>query len=781
MTPYVETALALAALGLPIFPTREATTGNSKVKAPYTGRGFKDATTDATMIKAWWKTWPNAMPAIATGAAGLIVIDVDCKDGKQGLEHWRKICDLLELDPSSWVIVRTPSGGLHMIFSQNERRIGCSNGKVADGIDVKGDGGYIVAAGAVIADGDSYDLIQGNLDAIPVIPELLHAFLIDLMPPSPTELQPQATLPPKPNKPPSEREKAIAQEALEKAVAELRITQSNRNDALNGSAYRLGRMVGAGWLDLHQSAHALHQAAEDNGYIDKDGIKDARATITSGLIAGVKNPRTSLDSDDDLPPIPLPDTLPSVEPFNLRFLPDTFQPWALDVAERMQCPIDFIGVAIITAASAAIGRRIGIRPKPNDDWLVVPNLWGLAIARPGMMKSPAIGEAMRPIKRLEAKERDRQRERMKDHDSKMRSYRLLRSAAEKKLKKELDIDENADLIKSLPAEPVEPKPTRYIVADSTYEALGDILANNPFGVLVHRDEIMGLLKTLDREENAAAKAFYLSAWAGNEGYTFDRIMRGYQHIDAVCIALLGTTQPGKIVEYVGRAISGGGFDDGMVQRFNLMIWPDIPKGWKHVRRLPDQEAFQRIDAVFDRLITHVALQDGTQLDARNRMPFVTFDTIAAEQFIDWLGRMELRLRSGDLHPALESHLSKYRSLIPSLALIIHLVDGHKGNVSSDTLQRAIEFSEYLESHAIRVYGAGMRADVSGAKSILKRIESGDLIDGFTLSHVHKKDWRHLTQLHAVRDALDILVEYRWLREEASRGQGRPTTRYFRRF
>ena len=189
----------------------------------------------------------------------------------------------------------------------------------------------------------------------------------------------------------------------------------------------------------------------------------------------------------------------------------------------------------------------------------------------------------------------------------------------------------------------------------------------------------------------------------------------------------------------------------------------------------------KVDAAFDRLVAPVSPIGCIQLDAKRAVPYVTFTTEAAELYIDWLGQLEVRLRSGELHPTLESHLAKYRSLVPSLALIIYQVDGLTGDVGIDALQRSIAFSVYLESHAKRVYEAGMRSDVEGAKSILKRIESGDLTDGFTLNQVHKRDWRYLTQLHAVRDALDILVEYRWLREEISRGVGRPTTRYFRRF
>src|SRR5208337_441198 len=93
-------------------------------------------------------------------------------------------------------------------------------------------------------------------------------------------------------------------------------------------------------------------------------------------------------------------------------------------------------------------------------------------------------------------------------------------------------------------EPQEPLQRRYVLNDATYEALGEVLAANPNGVLAFRDELVSLLKTLDREEYAPARGFYLTAWDGKSGYTFDRIIRGKTHIEAACLSVLGSTQPG---------------------------------------------------------------------------------------------------------------------------------------------------------------------------------------------------------------------------------------------
>jgi hypothetical protein len=103
-------------------------------------------------------------------------------------------------------------------------------------------------------------------------------------------------------------------------------------------------------------------------------------------------------------------------------------------------------------------------------------------------------------------------------------------------------------------EPEKPKARRYVVNDATYEKLGEILADNPNGVLAFRDELVSLLKDLDREENASARGFYLTAWGGRLGYTFDRIIRGKTHIEASCVSL-PTTDPASAESAEMYAIS----------------------------------------------------------------------------------------------------------------------------------------------------------------------------------------------------------------------------------
>ena len=168
-------------------------------------------------------------------------------------------------------------------------------------------------------------------------------------------------------------------------------------------------------------------------------------------------------------------------------------------------------------------------------------------------------------------------------------WKMRKEAAEATFKTALKKDPDAALVFS-DLEPTEPVERRYITNDTTYEKLGEILSQNPNGVIAHRDELVSLLKTLDREEYAAARGFFLTAWGGKERYTFDRIGRGRVHIEGACLSMIGSTQPGRLAEYVRRAVSGGSGDDGLIQRFGLLVWPDQSPEWKDVDCYPDTAA-----------------------------------------------------------------------------------------------------------------------------------------------------------------------------------------------
>ena len=328
----------------------------------------------------------------------------------------------------------------------------------------------------------------------------------------------------------------------------------------------------------------------------------------------------------------------------------------------------------------------------------------------------------------------------------------------------------------------EPTARRYIVNDATVEKLGELLQQNPWGTLSYRDELYGLLTGLDKQGQEGARAFMLQAYDGNQGYTFDRIIRGTVHIPRVCLAMIGGIQPGRIQEYVRGAVAGGSGDDGLLQRFGLAVWPDTAGEFIHVDQWPDTPAKQTAWAVFERLALLAPAIDTEQHLWR-------FSPDAQSLFVEWLIPFETEIRGDELHPAMVSHLAKYRKLIPALALVFALIDTPEtGGVIHETeLVRALAWGDYLRTHANRLYAAAVVPETAGAKALLSKIKTGELADrdgvilsSFTPRQVAQKCWTGLATPEAVRKAADVLADYDWLRRDVQQAGvtgGRPSDRY----
>ena len=132
------------------------------------------------------------------------------------------------------------------------------------------------------------------------------------------------------------------------------------------------------------------------------------------------------------------------------------------------------------------------------------------------MKSPAMNQAFAPLIRLEANAPKANESAAAEYALELEAHKLRKDDASRKARAALKDGSNIGSILDIPA-PAEPTSRRYIVTDATYESLGAILADNPNGVLAFRDELVSLLRTLDREEYAAARGFFLTGWNGTSG------------------------------------------------------------------------------------------------------------------------------------------------------------------------------------------------------------------------------------------------------------------------
>lgn len=483
-------------------------------------------------------------------------------------------------------------------------------------------------------------------------------------------------------------------------------------------------------------------------------------------------------------PTPLPDSLPTVQAFDLELLPQELRGWVQDIAHRMQCPVDYLAIGVVTALSSLIGARAVVAPKQRDDWTVTPNLWGLVVGRPGVMKSPALKEVTGPLAKLEAQARERWQSEHEEWELDQKVADLVSKEGEKQAAKLAGKDPSRARALLAKPEPVaEPTQRRYLINNTSMEKLADILTVNPWGTLVFADELHGFLRNMDRQGQEGARGFYLTGYDGNQGYSIDRIERGSSHIARVCISMLGGIQPSKLQSYVRDAVNGGDGDDGLLQRFGLAVWPDVKQEFRVVDQYPDVASKTRAQAVFERLEQLLPADDDHPQEWR-------FDAAAQVIFYEWWEPFETRLRGTDMHPAMVSHLSKWRKLVPALALIFALVDtpDNAGTIGVTELCRALDWTEYLTSHAQRIYSAATIPETDGAENLMSKIRAGKLTDGdgvllesFTPRMAAIKHWTGLTTPEAVRAAAKLLVDYGWLEREATAISpptgGRPRERY----
>jgi len=280
-------ALQLAKGGFDVFPCIPDT------KAPYIKGGFKSATTDIGQIMQWWNQWPNAMIGLTTGKPnGIWALDVDMKKGANGYESLEQLQRQYGPLPLTWT-QRTPSGGCHAIFIYPDNlkpgtKIISNAGVVGPGLDVRGDGGYIIVTPSTRPDGMSYQTIYGP-EYLTYAPD----WLLDLAskPAAVKNEAPQSTtnggLPAKSI---NASEKRYIEKILHDELEKVKFSvEGQRNNTLYRSALTLYQLVADGYLDDVVIREVLSKTAvEREGGLPFDEVE---RTITSARQAGLANPR----------------------------------------------------------------------------------------------------------------------------------------------------------------------------------------------------------------------------------------------------------------------------------------------------------------------------------------------------------------------------------------------------------------------------------------------------------------------------------------------------------
>jgi hypothetical protein len=235
-------ALAYTKRGLPVFPCREREPGR---KRPYTPRGFLDACLDTTIVSSWCRQWPDALIGMPTGrVSGRVVLDIDIKRPEaNGFDTLEDLGIILPATP----MVHTASGGLHVYFDAGNRELRNSAGLIGPGLDVRGDGGYIIVPSP--GSGYEWDPIHGIDTPLAPAPAWL-------WPATPSRListeriKPVAGL------------SRYAEAAINAACNAIRRAGPGEQEGtLNAESFSIGTLAGAGAIPAELALRALLHAA----------------------------------------------------------------------------------------------------------------------------------------------------------------------------------------------------------------------------------------------------------------------------------------------------------------------------------------------------------------------------------------------------------------------------------------------------------------------------------------------------------------------------------------
>ena len=732
--PMLAAALSLAGSGFSILPLHSINSSSTCTcsrsdcahpgKHPRTEHGYKDATTDESVIRTWWIKYPSANLAIATGTiSNLLVLDVDVKSG--GLES------LQELENRYGSLeghrqVTSGGGGKHFYFQAQNMQIKTKI-KILPGIDLIGNSGAIVAPPSIHASGRRYTWV--NDFPIQEMPSWLLQLIQD-----PPVLQ------------------AAAADSTE------------------------GLSVGSRKVTLMSIG----------GFLKFKGLQDSHIQTLLPLInqtactpplpdSEIVDLTKSLYKIADWGPVrPLPTSVAQVIPMTPDYLPSPLRAWVVDVCERMRLPLEFLAAPAIVALSSVIGRKIAIQPLVHDDWSVIPNLWGMLVSEPGSMKSPALTHALKPLATLEKKARIAYEKACQEYAKKEKDMALEVECLKQSLKMDWgqgmgqNIKEKKAHLQHLTQQDgTVLKEKRHKTNDPTIEKLVMILRENPQGILLHRDELSGWLESLSKSGREGSREFYLEAWNGDGSFSMDRIGRGSTFTEFICLAVFGGIQPQKLQHYMDRYENAQG-QDGFLERFQVSVYPDpIQEKWELIDRKPDHEALRQVMELFETL-------DAIEISETSPR-IVSFSYEAQRIANGWRTQLEQKILDPELSAARKSYLSKYRSLMPSFALIFEVlrVKGLPLDVSAEATKLAIRWADLLETHMHKILCMGQTPE-STARTLLTKIERGDVYDGMGLRELYRHHWKGLGDPVEGRNALTLLENHGYIRCQKETNGGRPS-------
>jgi hypothetical protein len=689
--------------------------------------------TNPLWLEKYWggaKDQPIQMIGIATGhISGFFVLDVDCGDGKVGLQSLARLQDKYGALPAT-LTVRSPSGGYHYYFkmpSDPSIVIPDSQGKIGTNLDIRGDGGQIIAPPSMTDKGGRY-----SYEAPSVAIADVDDWFIELV------KKPSFKTPIPDNdfrKVPSAVKGAPlhwwVRAATDRLITELGETpEGERDNAVFSRSIRAGEFIKGGLIHYDDIRPRLVWASQQNGvYYDNPekyedtidrGLEQGMTTGTAVEIppeclnstkeqyhvstANISSESYSLNAPADgqnahetsteagaasqgseqkeisLPPVPL------------DAFPVPLQKVIEDAAAAFYCPVEIPVAAVLSFLSVAVGGSRHLRVKRRHEAHAV--LWIATVGESGIGKSPCTNEILRPLHRLEDLYNDEDEKVIADYNTKKDEYALALRAYKSAVLKG----------KTGAIKPEEPAPVTYrriFVDDITTEGIVKILKDNPKGVFMQGDELSRILFDMDKytKGSGGCKARLLSSQDGGK-WLIDRADTSKKaKIKKTWIGISGTIQPGIL----DRAFTKADLKSGFLPRFIL-----IRAVRKKVSVYTDHEFSQQSEDTLQTLVDRLAKLQPTLGDSGQEWggDYVSLTKPAYTLWKTWRNQIaadvfyEMGASSDE-----NTLLTKTVGRTLSVCLLLTLADAAFENrnmdglvATEDQMRRAIQIGEWLHQH-----------------------------------------------------------------------------------
>ena len=488
-----------------------------------TKNGLKDASKDPDVISEWFQKNPHANVGIVTGAiSGFIAVDNDPRHG--GDESIAALEKRYGAPPATQRFL-TGGSGEHILFRHPGGTIPNSTSKIAPGIDIKADGGYIVAPPSQHISGKHYAIsVDHHPDDVPLADA--PAWLLDLI------------------QQPAHDDKTRSPVTGKRNIEKLLEKTCPAGQWDNNATLAIAAAIGQGWTD-EQILLAFKAYLRDGHTLDEVREKIRYARTPQRLDRPDPGQEQNCSATEWPNPLNLfPDALETPPQYSPEDYPEIIANLADDISRRMGVDPVIVAWTAIAVVTALINDAITLQVKANDtEWRESARLWIAFVGSPSSKKSPGMNAVLKPINQLQAKYH-------KEYMAKREVWKRQVAAAKKEKM----------------AEPDPPQPRKIFVNDTTLEALCNILEHNDGGILAVHDELSGWFGSMDcyRQKGGMSKdrSAFLTAYNGGPLF-IDRVGHGPRYIKNFSLGIIGGIQP----DPMRRIASSFSDDDGLLQRF----------------------------------------------------------------------------------------------------------------------------------------------------------------------------------------------------------------------